>query len=52
MDAVGKGALTDALYQILLALRRHDLEHAKELTIDALYIVDAKKALRIEKGAP
>ena len=52
MDAVGQAALSAALYQILLALRRHDTEHAKELTIDALYIVDAKTALQIEKGAP
>lgn len=52
MDAVGKEALSAALYQILLAIQRKDIEHARELVVDAIYIVDAKRALQIEKGAP
>ena len=52
MSPEGKAALSDALYQILLAIRRQDLEHARELTIDALYIVDGKRANEVQKGAP
>ena len=34
MDAVGQQALSAALYQILLAIQRHDIDHARELVIE------------------